>query len=52
VQLVGTIQVSGRYNVLDFNNVASVHRGSFAIQVQALAFAREPVVIQWQQVGT
>ncbi|HLY33187.1 MAG TPA: hypothetical protein VKQ07_01515 [Jatrophihabitantaceae bacterium] len=49
LQMTGTIKLNGRYDGLDFNNVASTHRGTFTLQVNALAFAQNPIVLRWQE---
>jgi hypothetical protein len=50
LEMVGTVRVVGRYDVLDFNNVASTKRGAFKLQVDARAYPRSPLTIRWQQV--
>jgi len=49
LQLTGSIKVDGRYDSLDFNNVASPHRGVFTLKVNALAYAQSPITLRWQE---
>jgi hypothetical protein len=52
LQLTGSIRVTGRYEALTFDNVASTHRGAFTLHVNALAYARSPIVLRWQEPTT
>ena len=52
LQLSGSLHLNGQYTALDFNNVASVHRGPFTLPITALAYPRTPLTLQWQQPGT
>lgn len=49
LQLTGSIDLDGRYDALDFNNVAVTHRGAFSVSVNALAYAQNPIVLRWQE---
>lgn len=50
IEMIGSVRVVGRYEVLDFNNVVSTKRGAFKLQVDARAYPRKPLAIRWQQV--
>ncbi|MCW2598059.1 MAG: hypothetical protein JWP39_3947 [Jatrophihabitans sp.] len=47
LQVNGTIDATGQFTVLDFDNTASQHRGAMTIPVRATAYAVGPLVVNW-----
>jgi hypothetical protein len=43
----GKIKLTGRYNTLDFDNQPVVKRGSISVPLSAVAYAVEPIKIDW-----
>jgi hypothetical protein len=47
IQIGGQIGFTGRYRVLDFNNIAVPKTGSVDLPLTATAYAVKPIVIRW-----
>ena len=47
IEISGTVDVHGRYQRLDFNNLPFTHSGPLALNVRAQAYATDPSKLQW-----
>jgi hypothetical protein len=47
LQVNGTVEGTGTYTVLDFDNVPSQHRGTMSIVVRATAYALGSIAVNW-----
>jgi len=50
VNLSGTLKLTGRYTLLDFENQPAAKNGTVSLSLTATAYANDPVVIAWAAV--
>ncbi|MCU1657467.1 MAG: hypothetical protein JWO57_2123 [Pseudonocardiales bacterium] len=48
IQVTARLKLAGQYAELDFDNLPVIRKGAVTLSLQAKAFARTPILIDWQ----